>query len=554
MKNKSGGGTAAIFRSLSSLEWEAKLAVVLAAFALRYEEYMYYRRHQGKDDSRVLLRSVDLLKQRPNETVEQLLNRYCIHMINDVLKVAEQLVRLREHARDLGINEISVENFAIYAYWFIRGFAFCTSFISHEQSMQFQELSTLSTEIKKRKEAFEFRLAGYHHQIACEALQQLSRTPGIGLEKIISSLINFHEDDQEPPLFDCSSGSRACSAVYIKLRHPCGRVGNCQRKVRRVAKEHKRVRYRMASNVGPNGPKVRPPKGQVGGLHRGPPIPIEAWGLNEEPVLVVLDEKRSVVRLNGLHMLHIWGNTAVPFMRERERELWEKETWSLQLLLGAIDHATLEKIKDDQLICVYGGLDEALIGEFRTKAKEFIDDERMFYVGKTKNAKLKDYLNKFNTIQAWKDLKTIHHFWARLNSMWHSYEQIQDTNTLGRNKMDPILTNVKILVGFDGHNDSWALIGTKNGSEIAQATIGVMLDHIKGLTNEVKNKLKENGGKEVGALRPPHAPHCHRFELLWNPYEALDCPTCGERMEKYTTFKCCKGGEAKEEKVKEAKA
>ena len=63
----------------------------------------------------------------------------------------------------------------------------------------------------------------------------------------------------------------------------------------------------------------------------------QEWNFNEEPLMVVLDKQGMVTNSNAVDMTLIWGARAYPFSISRENELWEEQTWNLQLLLDRID-------------------------------------------------------------------------------------------------------------------------------------------------------------------------------------------------------------------------
>lgn len=63
----------------------------------------------------------------------------------------------------------------------------------------------------------------------------------------------------------------------------------------------------------------------------------EAWNYKNEPVTVVLDSKGNVTNTNVLDMLFIWGLNAYPFSASREKELWQEQKWTLQLMVDEID-------------------------------------------------------------------------------------------------------------------------------------------------------------------------------------------------------------------------
>lgn len=63
----------------------------------------------------------------------------------------------------------------------------------------------------------------------------------------------------------------------------------------------------------------------------------QAWGYKNDPIIVVLDSLGMLMNSNAMDMVLIWGARAYPFSSSREKELWEEENWTLQLLVNEID-------------------------------------------------------------------------------------------------------------------------------------------------------------------------------------------------------------------------
>lgn len=63
----------------------------------------------------------------------------------------------------------------------------------------------------------------------------------------------------------------------------------------------------------------------------------EMWNFRKKHILVVLDSQGKVASPNALHMMWIWGSAAFPFTTLREENLWEEESWRLELLVNGID-------------------------------------------------------------------------------------------------------------------------------------------------------------------------------------------------------------------------
>ena len=63
----------------------------------------------------------------------------------------------------------------------------------------------------------------------------------------------------------------------------------------------------------------------------------QVWNYREDPLMVVLDSQGKVSNLNAIDMIFIWGVKAFPFSDSREKELWQEQNLTIQLLLDEID-------------------------------------------------------------------------------------------------------------------------------------------------------------------------------------------------------------------------
>lgn len=63
----------------------------------------------------------------------------------------------------------------------------------------------------------------------------------------------------------------------------------------------------------------------------------QEWNYKEDPLMVVLDSQGNVSNLNAIDTIFIWGVKAYPFSVSREKELWQEQNWTIQLLVDEID-------------------------------------------------------------------------------------------------------------------------------------------------------------------------------------------------------------------------
>lgn len=63
----------------------------------------------------------------------------------------------------------------------------------------------------------------------------------------------------------------------------------------------------------------------------------EVWHFQGDSMMVALDHRGNVSSLDAFDMVAIWGSKAYPFTTSKERELWEEQRWTMELLLDNID-------------------------------------------------------------------------------------------------------------------------------------------------------------------------------------------------------------------------
>lgn len=61
--------------------------------------------------------------------------------------------------------------------------------------------------------------------------------------------------------------------------------------------------------------------------------------------MVALDFQGRVINSNAIDMIFIWGARAFPFSTTREKQLWENETRTLQLMIDGIDPLLMHRVR-----------------------------------------------------------------------------------------------------------------------------------------------------------------------------------------------------------------
>ncbi|KAK9934530.1 hypothetical protein M0R45_021670 [Rubus argutus] len=281
------------------------------------------------------------------------------------------------------------------------------------------------------------------------------------------------------------------------------------------------------------------------------------WKFVKKPLLVVMDSQGKIVHTNAVHMMCVFGSAAYPFTNNRERLLWEEESWRIELLADAIDQTLLNWISEKKYICLYGGEDIAWIRNFTKAARDVALEAgiqlEMLYLGKSKQ-KERVARDIIRTIKEEKlshtiDWNLIWFFWVRLESMWQSKGQLMSEQSQAhfRNdniKNDIIMQGIVSLLSFGSSERGWALIGVPS-ADMSKANGEHMLRSMKEFQDW---KARHNVVGFTPALNEhlagvfksaPH--HCTNLILPATGLmpETVSCAECGRIMERFAMFRCC---------------
>ncbi|KAG6654915.1 protein SIEVE ELEMENT OCCLUSION C [Carya illinoinensis] len=190
----------------------------------------------------------------------------------------------------------------------------------------------------------------------------------------------------------------------------------------------------------------------------------ETWKYAGEPLMVVFDSKGIVTNLNAIDMVMIWGARAYPFSASREEELWKEEQWTLQLVIDHIDPQLAYWVEEGKNLCIYGSDGQEWIQEFNFKMRGIKSEGfqlEMVYVGKRNMDE-----NVRNTLASIAEEKLngslsstkVQFFWLRLERMRKSKLRLGKTaNT------DHILEEVSALLDFSDRG--WAVMGKGSSTD-----------------------------------------------------------------------------------------
>ncbi|XP_010694662.2 protein SIEVE ELEMENT OCCLUSION B [Beta vulgaris subsp. vulgaris] len=273
----------------------------------------------------------------------------------------------------------------------------------------------------------------------------------------------------------------------------------------------------------------------------------EDWHFRGKPILVVLDPQGKVVSPNAIHMMWIWQNNAFPFTSTREENLWEQETWRLELLVNGIDPKILDWIRDGKYIFIYGGDDIEWIRKFTREAhavaRALQVSMEMVYVGRSHNKELVRKVGEAIMVEqlshCWQDPTQVWYFWTRIESMIFSKIQLGRVHDHG----DVILQEIQRIHSHDKSHGGWAILA-KGSTIMVHGQGKLVLFTLQEL--ELWKEKALNDGFEVGYgnhYRELHRKEfpCHRIEFpatIRVPQSML-CPDCRRHMKNFNSFICC---------------
>ncbi|XP_039133211.1 protein SIEVE ELEMENT OCCLUSION B-like [Dioscorea cayenensis subsp. rotundata] len=414
--------TLALLQSLSSYTWDAKLVLVLAAFAMRYGEFWLTTQLHTVNP---LAKPLAQLKQLPNILEQTNILKPRFDAINNLIKamldVAKCIVEFRELpseyiSYDAPDMAMALAHIPIAVYWTIRGAIACTSQIVGliglgreyiSSTTEAWELSSLAHKINniyghliKQLTMCQQQIGEKKHMEAYQTLVRLFETIHLDNMKILRALMHSKDD---LPIMDGVAKKRVSVEVLrrkivmlfisdLDITHEelfvliqiyndthQGRVERHYDIVwlpiidRHVPWLHAREEsFNSLTSSMPWYSLVHPSlldKAVVQYIRN-------VWHFNKKPMLVVLDPQGKVVCPNAMHMMWIWGSIAYPFTSNREEALWKEEIWRLELLVDEIDPTILQWVTEGRHVCLYGGDNIDWIRRFTTTMRRITQEAK----------------------------------------------------------------------------------------------------------------------------------------------------------------------------------
>ncbi|KAL9993873.1 putative sieve element occlusion [Helianthus debilis subsp. tardiflorus] len=586
-----------LFHDVANYHWDAKLALILAAFALNYGEFWLLAQIYSSNQlakSMAVLRQVPMIMEHsaPLKPKFDALNK----LIHSIIELTRCILQFKELPSMYVTTEVpamarALSKVPTAVYWNVRGIIACAAQITsltsmgHEygissSEMQSWELTSLVHKIDHLIEFLKKQLEECHRLIGerkeldfRQSFSQMFDTVHIDNMKILKIILNYRDDPL--PLFDGVTKQRVNLEVLRKrnvlLLISGLDMSNDELSILEQIYSESRIQGSRMDTLYDLVwvPIVDPYVEYTEAMHRrfeemrstmpwysvNHPSNIDRavkksigdrWHFRNKPILVVLDPQGRELSPNALHMMWIWGSVAFPFTIAREEALWRDETWRLELLVSSMDPTILDWVRDGKYIFLYGGDDIEWIRKFTRSARAMANAAgislEMAYVGKSK--KKENVRRAIATINAeklsycWQDTALIWFFWTRLESMLFSKIQLKRADD-----QDLIMLQIKKLLSYD-KDGSWALLckgsqilSNGHGSTMLQTPVDFQLWEKDIPTTGFDLSFKQYHDKLHVA-----ANNCCRFEFpiaAGRIPEGMRCPECHRLMEKYIAYLCC---------------
>ncbi|XP_031097319.1 uncharacterized protein LOC116001574 [Ipomoea triloba] len=247
------------------------------------------------------------------------------------------------------------------------------------------------------------------------------------------------------------------------------------------------------------------------------------------------------------------------YTREREQELWIKESWNLKLVVGWSGWYYEKMLNnwidgDEKYIFLCGGNNIKRVLEFVLKVQEvrskFQMNMKIAYVGR-RGAIFREMRRgcDYNF-----DVYDFKRFWSRLYSVASS--RIQYLNKVGLDEgSDEILQGLRKLLSYEDECttiESWALLGKGKriiGCDMGDKMLGVLNEYEKWNSNARANDFEQAFKDCYEMLNSSSSSSSHQHSCCALNYssnldqvsEVESCPQCDQNMHKVVTFSCCHG-------------
>ncbi|KAL2547095.1 hypothetical protein Fot_16328 [Forsythia ovata] len=568
--------TMGLLEMVSHFRWEAKAVLVLAAFMTSYGVFWLIKRLQFDN---VLALSLAILKRLPRDiTMFDPRLKALTSLIDCLVKVTKLVIMIESLPMSCDRKAMAMTNSKIYmaTYWIIRSILECSS--------QIADLRSLRHEYSNAKIVAAWALYSLGNKLysLCHDLEEQIETNL--QEKLVNVFKQNHTDNQEvlQTLFSLKNelpfreNSSQKKMDIFELKNKVVILLISKPELLPIDKllflvqqtydhpQHKEIEENYdilwvpipSANEWSLDEKrifeffscslpwfsIRQPwtlKSAVVNFIK------QEWNFKEEPVMVVLDVNGMVTNSNAMDMVWIWGAKAFPFSTSREKELWEPENWSLELMINGISPLLTTGVEEGKNLCIYGSENIDWIREFTAKMKKIKDagtQLQLVYVG-CRNSTNQNIQNNILAIINQEKLSTsltsakILFFWFRLECIKRSITHQENT--------DKIAKEVAEFLDFGENKEGWAVFGRVSSTDHVIKLSGEKLVEFFDLFSVWGENVAELGfvGAIESALKTsfPSEP-CNHTELV--PYEEglietrVICGICKRPMKKFVVYKC----------------
>ncbi|CAJ1853909.1 unnamed protein product [Sphenostylis stenocarpa] len=577
-----------LFDLIGKYSWDAKVVIVLAAFAVRYGEFWQLMQlHRGNN----LAALISSIKQLPcNLKPLKLQIKALSFLVKTMMDVAMCIIKFEylplqhvEHGNEIFI----VTKSQIYeaAYWIARSCLTCFSQVQDFTTKQHEQVYSDSTIIAAWElSSLAYRLSGIccslrrqvdmcHEEIErnlYHRLLDLAREEHIDNQNILTL---FFPSKNYVPLKDCSTEVKLGVSemknkivlllitkpqilspvdIFLLVQQTCDHPLN-----ERLGKSYMIVWIPLPSSdswteaeessfnfLSDSLPwhAVRKPR-----LLNSAVVKYirERWNYKDEPIMVALDSKGKVTNYNALDMINIWGAKAYPFSASKEEELWQDQNLTMQLLLDGINPLLAYWVEQGKSICLYGSENLAWIQQFNYKITELKRaglELETIYVG---NNQLGEHVKQIMARSGETSLSdplsftNVQFFWLRLESMRKSKLRLGKTTSC-----DHVLAELSALLEMDDREEGWAVIGSGGSTDIIRLQ-GMQVTEFLRNNSEWKENITKFGlsgaprnflETDVVAGSCTHSYFVPSRENARLNQETVICQSCKRPMKKFVVY------------------
>ncbi|XP_054821093.1 protein SIEVE ELEMENT OCCLUSION C isoform X2 [Prosopis cineraria] len=576
--------TMGLFDLLGSYRWDAKVVLVIAAFAAKYGEFcglmqLYQSNALAVSVTRLKQLPVDLRSLKPRLKALSLLVKTMMEVAKCIIKF-ESLPNLYT---ELGSDILHVTKFHIYVavYWTTRSIFTCFSQVAEFTTKKHEQVYSDSTILA----AWELSSLAYRLSSICNILKGqvdlCHQEIGRNLHNRLLSLAAEVQNDNQGflsllfpvkdylPLKDCSTQEKigvselknkivvlliskteqltleeSLLLVQQTYDHPLSERDSY--KIIWVPlpssdewTDAEETRFNILSEFLP-WYTVRKPRLLSLAVVK---YVKEEWNYKEEPQMVVLDSNGNVINSNAIDMVKIWGPQAYPFSASKESELWQDENLTMRLLIDDINLLLAYWVEEGKDLCLYGCDNLGWIRKFNGKIEELkrqgLQLETVYVATSQLSEHVKEIMetlaNEFDPSNLLLFTK-LQFFWLRLESMRRSKVR------LGKTSSDQVLAELSALLDMNEKNEGWVVIGRGSSSDITRLQGRQIIECLE--------KYEEWGDNVealglVGAIRnflqPPlvEGPCSHSYLVPSSQAQVggtVVCDVCKRTMKKYVVY------------------